>query len=100
MGLHLVHVTPPGSLGGEGTEAAALIETVASHEGAADLVVTAEVTEGKPAQLVVDAARDQRAPLIVLTSRGETAELTLSKVARRIIRDAPVPVLVVPHRAP
>jgi nucleotide-binding universal stress UspA family protein len=100
VGLHLVHVTPPGSIGTEGTDPNALIETVSPHEGPAGLEVTAEVIEGNPAALVVDAARDQHASLIVLTSRGATDELTLSKVARRIIRDAPVPVLVVPHRVP
>lgn len=100
VGLHLVHVTPPGSIGTEGTDPSVLIEGVALHEGAAALEVTAEVIEGKPAALVVGAARDQHASLIVLTSRGATNELTLSKVARRIIRDAPVPVLVVPHRVP
>jgi nucleotide-binding universal stress UspA family protein len=99
-GLHLVHVTTPGSIGTGGTEPAALIEAVSPHEGAAGLEVTAEVIEGKPARLVIGAARDQHASLIVLTSRGATDELTLSKVARRVIRDAPVPVLVVPHRVP
>ena len=100
VGLHLAHVTSPGSIGTEGTDPAALIETVSPHDGAAGLEVSAEVIEGKPARLIVDVARDQQASLIVLTSRGATDELTLSKVARRIIRDAPVPVLVVPHRAP
>jgi len=97
VGLHLVHVARRGSTGTAPVDGAALIESTMPQADAAGVGVTAAVFEGHPAELVVEAARSRHASLLVLTSRGATAELTLSKVARRIVHDAPVPVLVVPH---
>lgn len=60
-----------------------------------DLAVTTRVLEGNPVERIVEAARD--ADLVVMSTHGRTgmARFLIGSVAERVVRHAPVPVLVV-----
>jgi nucleotide-binding universal stress UspA family protein len=55
------------------------------------------VVHGAPQTALVDAAKDERADLIVLGTHGRTGlgHLLLGSVAERVVRTSPVPVLTV-----
>jgi len=59
------------------------------------------VTLGKPAEVIVNAAKEWRADLIVIAShgRGGMTRLLLGSVAEGVMRHAPCPVLVVRAQA-
>jgi nucleotide-binding universal stress UspA family protein len=101
VGLHLVQVVSGPTKDGVESDPASLVQRAEPWTGQTDLVVTAEIRDGDPADVVAAVAREQQSPLIVLTSRGETAEKNraLSAIARAMVRDAPVPVLIAPHHA-
>ena len=58
---------------------------------------TTEVREGRPAEVIVDVARQREADLIVVGThgRGGVAHVVLGSVAERVVRLAPCPVLTV-----
>ena len=58
------------------------------------------VLEGEPAKMVVEAAEDWRADVIVLGShsRARVTHFFLGSVAEKITRYAPCPVLIVPRK--
>ncbi|HEY5248970.1 MAG TPA: universal stress protein [Dermatophilaceae bacterium] len=101
VSVHLVQAVPDDATSVSPSEPVALIEQAAPWTDPADLTVTAEVLGGQPARVITSAAQNRNSPLIVLTSRGATAEKnrTLSAVARQIVRTASMPVLVVPHHS-
>lgn len=59
--------------------------------------VTTEVVTGRPAQSIVDFARDNATDLIVMGTHGRSgvAHLLMGSVAERVVRSAPCPVLTV-----
>ncbi len=61
----------------------------------ADLTVTLRVAEGQPADRIVEAADD--ADVVAMSTHGRTglAHLLMGSVAEKVVRHAPVPVLVV-----
>jgi nucleotide-binding universal stress UspA family protein len=76
-----------------------LEETKAKYPGRTFL---AELKEGKPAPLIIDAAHRHRAQLIVMGThgRGGLEHLFLGSVAARVVRNASCPVLTVRHPEP
>ena len=60
------------------------------------------VTEGAPANQILETARREHADLIVLGTRGtgNVARMLLGSTAERVLREARVPVLAVPEGAP
>jgi universal stress protein A len=62
------------------------------------LAVRGKVAAGKPWQQIVDAAREERADLIVMGTHGRTglAHGAIGSTAERVVQQAPCPVLVVP----
>lgn len=61
------------------------------------LIVRREILVGRPATLIVDAATDRRAELVVVGSRGRgpLASMLLGSVSAEVVDHAPCPVLVV-----
>ncbi len=68
---------------------------VAARVARPHLRVVTRVQDGDPVQRIIEQARD--ADLVVLSTRGRTglAHLLMGSVAERVVRHAPVPVLVV-----
>jgi nucleotide-binding universal stress UspA family protein len=75
--------------------AAALAETVADALGDRAGQVEQRVVLGLAGRKLVEAARESRAELIVLATRGSSS-LLLGTVSQYVLRHAPCPVLVVP----
>lgn len=73
------------------------IETIRSRFPDADLSIMTEIDLGRPAELIVEAARDWGADLIVVGShgRGFWGRLTLGSVSDAVVHHAPCSVLVV-----
>jgi nucleotide-binding universal stress UspA family protein len=107
--LHLFHVmeTQP-NVSGEAL--LKIIETaneateglVASAQSSLDgLAFTTEVTSGEAAVEIVSRAREWRADLIALGSKGTTSleEIIIGGTAERVIKEAPCSVLAVRGRA-
>jgi nucleotide-binding universal stress UspA family protein len=65
----------------------------------ADLPITHRLLDGDPAKEILRAAREGDHDLIVLGSRGRgrVSSALLGSVSRRVMHDAPVPVMIV-HR--
>lgn len=63
----------------------------------AAVTATSEVSEGVPAEAIVEHARDHGADLIVMGTHGRRglSHVLLGSVAERVLRTAPCPVLVV-----
>jgi nucleotide-binding universal stress UspA family protein len=63
--------------------------------------IYAEVRQGVPAQLIVSAAHEQRADLVVMSTHGRSGfdRLVYGSVAEAVMRGAHVPVLLVPRKA-
>jgi universal stress protein A len=63
--------------------------------------VSSRLTQGSPAQVILDLARDERFDLIVMGTHGRTGvgRWVLGSVAEKVVRGAPCPVLTVkwPH---
>ena len=59
-----------------------------------------EARDGSPDQVIVKLARDKKADLIVMGTRGRTglAHAILGSVAERVIRTAPCPVMTVKQK--
>lgn len=62
---------------------------------------TMEVADSVPAQTILSAARLQAIDLIMMCSHGETGltHWALGSVAQKVIRQSPVPVLVLPEKS-
>lgn len=79
-------------------DAAALAEEARLSLGTRDdITVEAIVRKGDPAAIMLEAARDARADLIVIGRRGRdfAARALLGSVAERVVNQAPCDVLVV-----
>ena len=63
--------------------------------------ITREVVTGVPHEAIVDYATAQHADLIVVGTHGygPIKHLLLGSVAERVVRQAPCPVMTVPHRS-
>ena len=115
--IHLLTVRPPAqALAYEGrtityvdqaedmarAQALDALRPVASRLAEDGFVVVPEVRFGEPAPTVLAAARELEVDLIALASRGigGVRRLWTKSVARRLLREAPVPVLVARRTAP
>jgi nucleotide-binding universal stress UspA family protein len=69
---------------------------VVQHLAAADRTVEGSVLRGRAADVIIDAARDHRADLVIIGSRGHgtIASLLLGSVSSEVVDQAPCPVLV------
>jgi len=75
------------------TELADLVRTYLTDPGAA----TAKVTVGKPAEEILQVARDEAIDLIVMGTHGRTGlrHVLLGSIAETVVRTAPCPVFTV-----
>jgi nucleotide-binding universal stress UspA family protein len=75
--------------------AEAYLASVAARVAPRDATVACRIVEGHPVERIVEAAR--QVDLVVVTTHGRTglAHLLLGSTAERVVRHAPVPVLVV-----
>jgi nucleotide-binding universal stress UspA family protein len=78
-------------------ELAAFVEREAKGLNDAGLVATAGVREGDPGAEIVASAREEKADLIVMGSRGRTglSSIVLGSVSRKVLSHAPCSVLIV-----
>ena len=74
-----------------------ILDTVAASLERPGIVVHRALLVGRPATLIVDAARNIRAGLVVVGSRGRgaLASMVLGSVSAEVVDHAPCPVLVV-----
>ncbi|MBI3929461.1 MAG: universal stress protein [Armatimonadetes bacterium] len=81
-------------------EAERYLASVAQTVREAGLVVTWQVQEGHPAEVVLETARSEGADLIVMASHGRTglSRFLLGSVAEKVLRRASCQVLLVPAR--
>jgi nucleotide-binding universal stress UspA family protein len=114
--LELVHVLPPPETGyaALATDSAVLAQeirksarhklsnVVAGVTDSARLSPTAALLEGRPHEAIVSHARQINTDLVVMGAHGGPAldRLVLGSVAERTVRDASLPVLIVPPGAP
>lgn len=86
----------PAANPGERDEATAYLEEVRQRESLAGVSATTAVYAGPPAAMVLAAATNGGADLIVLTSHGRTgmARWMLGSVTAEVARESPIPVLV------
>jgi nucleotide-binding universal stress UspA family protein len=80
------------------TESTAYLESVAAPLRAHDLAVTTVVRHGEAAATILVAIEDEDDSLIVMATHGRTGldRVRMGSVARRMVRHAIVPTLVVP----
>lgn len=78
----------------EGQEVLAEVEKLAGEEG---VQIETKIVEGIPSEKIVEVARNEKADLIVMGTRGRTGikKILLGSVAERVIGAASCPVLVV-----
>lgn len=85
-------------------EAGAYLDALAAELRDRGLTVDSEVTEGQPAEQIIEALRRHEADLVVLTSHGQSGctEFPISGTAHKIVSCAGISVLMVPapERAP
>jgi nucleotide-binding universal stress UspA family protein len=102
--LHLLHVIEALPSAGEATVEfvqkanTATEQLVASSQGALDKVtLTTEVASGRAFDEIVNRARDWRADLIVLGTKGTTSleQIFLGGTAEHVIKESPCSVLIV-----
>lgn len=74
------------------------LQKVADSEG---VPFRSRVMRGVPGQAILSVAKDEQADLVVMGSHGggALAHLLIGSVAEAVVRQAPVPVLVVPWRS-
>ena len=115
--LHLLHVSPdplrqPWAGDGMGVDYSAVAEewqlqacarlaTLTPEAGLSDDRITRVVIPGVPHAAIAGYAAAQRADLIVVGTHGygPVKHLLLGSVAERVVRQAPCPVMTVPHRS-
>lgn len=83
-------------------EASAYLTRIAGWPLLSDLPVETVVVTGAPALSILDTARERGVNLIVLCSHGRTgpARWVLGSVAAHVVRQSPVPVLVLREQGP
>lgn len=81
-------------------EANSYLLGVSQSSGVAGIPIECHVSVGPPAPLVIEAATEYAADLIVMNSHGRTglARWVLGSVAQQVVRHAAIPVLVVRKR--
>ena len=104
--LWVVHVTPESTVAhaerlrsdGHQVSVSAYVRDVAERLEARGVTAGWEVVQGPAASGIVQFATDREASLIVATTHGETglARRVLGSVTMAVVREAPMPVLVVP----
>lgn len=93
------YVLPDGFFEQIAKEARLRVEKVASEIAARGVSAVGLAVDRHPAAAIVDTARERKADLIVMGTRGLTGlkHLALGSVADRVVRTAPCPVLTVGH---
>ncbi|MCS7050469.1 MAG: universal stress protein, partial [Thermomicrobium sp.] len=79
-----------------GDDPAAYLEQVAGRLRSLGYRVTWRVVEGKPAQMIVEVAREARVDLIVMVTHGWSGlrDVLMGSTAEQVLAHAPAPVLV------
>lgn len=105
--LHAMHLPPELRMRGSWTatlrgHALRELGELCDEALAAGLEVTSQLVDGYPSEAIRDYARDARAGLIVIGSRGRSAlsHVVIGSTADRTIRTAPCPVLTVKKPRP
>jgi nucleotide-binding universal stress UspA family protein len=95
--LHLVNVTM-GADPDTDTRAEEIVDEAVAHIEHTGVEVTTEIRTGEPAEEIVEAAQEADVEAIILGSLGRRGvrRLLLGSVAEGVVRDAEVPVIVVP----
>lgn len=72
----------------------------AEEKAAYDAVVSVELADGHPAEVILTRAQDLNCGLIVMATHAEhTRHTFIGSVVKRVLRRSPIPTLVVPHLA-
>jgi len=81
-------------------ESAGIVATALAQAHVAPASVDVALVEGRPARAILDAASDARAGAIVMGTHGRSGvrRMFLGSVAEAVVREAPIPVLVVRKR--
>ena len=79
------------------SQAQARIAETASRCGPSNVTVTTQVTDGRPARVIVEIAALRGIELIVMGTHGRSgvAHMVMGSVAERVVRSAPCPVFTV-----
>lgn len=87
------------SVDAEAARAAAYLSNVAQLFGLTGAEKKVAVSSGSTAQAILDTAQKQHIDLSIITSRGATGfkRWALGRVAQKVARSSPVPVLVLPE---
>ena len=87
------------SVDAEGARTAAYLSNVAQVHGLAGAETKVAVSSGSTALIILDTAQEQHIDLIIITSRGATGfkRWALGRVAQKVARSSPVPVLILPE---
>jgi nucleotide-binding universal stress UspA family protein len=87
------------SVDAEGARTTAYLSDVARLHGLAGAETKVAVSSGSLALTILDTAQEHHIDLILLTSRGATGfkRWALGRVAQKVARSSPVPVLVLPE---
>ena len=95
--LHALDIELPGLRERVIDDAAGTLRTLAASMAGGRTATTTDVREGRPADVIVDVARNGKADLIVVGTHGRSgvAHAVLGSVAERVVRTAPCPVLTV-----
>jgi nucleotide-binding universal stress UspA family protein len=82
-------------------EAKQVLETIAAAAAAAGVPYVGRFVEGRPGEVILDLVQAEHADVIVIGSHGGGAleHLLVGSVAETLIRQATVPVMVVPWRS-
>lgn len=80
------------------SQAAEMLDQVIAESQAMPAEVKNKLLEGRPGPVIVQAASDEKASLIVLGSRGRggVQSMLFGSVSHHVLHNAPCPVLVVP----
>lgn len=78
-------------------ESAGIVDVALAHAGLTRDAVDVALVEGRPATAILDAASDQHAGAIVMGSHGRRGlrRFFLGSVAEAVVRESPIPVLIV-----
>jgi nucleotide-binding universal stress UspA family protein len=99
-GVDLAHIDTDAIVAERRVEAQAIVDVVIEAAARVGVRCNGRVIEGRPVAAILAAARDSSAELIVMGTHGRAglARAVLGSVAESVLREADVPVLVVPAR--
>ena len=76
------------------------LDRIAGARAGQAAAINAQVVRGTPAQAIVEAARQAKADLIVMSTHGRSGigRLIYGSIAEAVLRGAQIPVMVLPNR--